>query len=139
MAGPSEVLENLTGITFQQMFWVAKKWHCTGCCLKHLLKIFSSDYILHHGLNQTDLSVCKKQPCKVLKRNRYTWYVFCTPFFKRRQLLRLPVCFPTDQAPSEKGSTVKGKNSFLLEKTPIDKEGRNHFENCLPCKCICSP
>ena len=55
----------------------------------------------------------------------YAWKIFCH-FCQGKQLLWLPVCFPSQQAPSEMGSTLKGNhllpegsNSFRLELTPF--------------------
>ena len=49
-------------------------------------------------------------------------------FLQRRWLLWLPA----QQNPSEKGSTLKGKNllpnSFLLELTPFQEGGKNKFD-----------
>ena len=53
-------------------------------------------------------------------------------FYQGRQLLWIPVCFTVGQTPSEKGSTLTGKNllprggggganSFCIEKTPFQK------------------
>ena len=67
------------------------------------------------------------------------------PFLQGRQLLSLPVFFPTHQVPSKKGSTLKGKhllpvgaNAFLLvlipfQKgvTPFQKGVQNNFERHL--------
>ena len=60
------------------------------------------------------------------------------PFLQGRQILLLPVSFPAHLVPSEKGSTLKGKNllprganSFLLEKIPFQK-GVKEFDSCLP-------
>ena len=36
------------------------------------------------------------------------------PFLQARQLVWFPVCFPANQAHSEKGSTLKGKNLLPL-------------------------
>ena len=53
--------------------------------------------------------------------------------FTRRQILRLPVCFPAHQIPSEQGSTLKGKNLlpmgailFLFRVDLFSKGGQNN-------------
>ena len=66
---------------------------------------------------------------------------------KRDTFLLLRVCFPDHQTPSEKQSTLKGKNqstlkgknllprganSFLLEKTPFQKGGKTSSDGYLP-------
>ena len=72
---------------------------------------------------------------------------FLFAFLNTKPLLKtfttLPVCFSEHQTPSEKGSTLKGKNllpraanSFLLEWTYFKKRAKQFWKSCLPWKHI---
>ena len=51
------------------------------------------------------------------------------PFFIR-EIMCLPVRFPTHQTPSEKGSTLTGKNLLRKEWTPFSEGRKNNFDSC---------
>ena len=63
-------------------------------------------------------------------------------FLKCTQLCLLPACSPGNQAPSEKGSTVKGKkkmlslgaNSFPFGVDPFLENRQNQFDGATPQK-----
>ena len=65
-------------------------------------------------------------------------FVDYVPLGQGRQLLRLPVCIPAQQVPSENGSILKGNNSltmgvncFLLEWTFFSEGMQNEFERVI--------
>ena len=66
---------------------------------------------------------------------------FSTVFLQGRYFLGFSIGLPEHQVPSEKGSTLKGKNllpqganSFLLEKTSFRKGGKTNLTELPPLK-----
>ena len=73
---------------------------------------------------------------RLIKVNGCIWYLVAI-LYKEGNFFRLPVCVPAHQAPSEKGSTLKGiqylagkANFLLLEQTVFKKKGgvQNNFD-----------